>query len=288
MSTLREDPTERANADAAPDTKAEGEARTPIRVSAIDVASSFDLREARSILERDGGRMLEANPLLVQFDLRHMIAVFDYGAVVFFNYDRGECGMLLDRLKPAAVRENKSKSEDEYVLHTGPRLRKPEGTDELYVREFNRDIALVVGIVLSRSVSLEYYEKLVASALAQMEQTVNALASEGWLPRRVRESTKQVGFTLAVDLELAYNVAVLEDPDVIWNGGSRIGELYTALKREFDLEDRIKIIQQKISIIARSSTFILSRLEAQRASLLEWIIILLILSEIVLALVGRV
>jgi uncharacterized Rmd1/YagE family protein len=59
------------------------------------------------------------------------------------------------------------------------------------------------------------------------------------------------------------------------------------LKREFDLEARMKILQQKISIISRFSTFVLSRLEAQRASYLEWIIIILIVGEILLSLIGR-
>ncbi len=92
---------------------------------------------------------------------------------------------------------------------------------------------------------------------------------------------------LAVEHALAYNVLVLEDPDVVWDGGKDAEELYLALRREFDLEDRVKIIREKVSIIARSSTFIISRLEAQRSQLLEWGIILLIVGEIVLVLLGK-
>jgi len=58
----------------------------------------------------------------------------------------------------------------------------------------------------------------------------------------------------------------------------RMEQLYNDLKREFNLEERINVIRQKVSIIARFSTFVLSRLEAQRAGYLEWIIILLIFS----------
>jgi len=74
----------------------------------------------------------------------------------------------------------------------------------------------------------------------------------------------------------------------VWDGGKRIEELYTNLKRQFDLDDRIKIIQQKVSIISRSTTFIISRLEARRSQFLEWIIILLILLEIVLFAMGKI
>jgi hypothetical protein len=69
--------------------------------------------------------------------------------------------------------------------------------------------------------------------------------------------------------------------------GKRIEQLYKDLKREFDLDDRVRIIQQKVSIISRWSQFVISRLEGHRANLLEWIIIVLILSEIVLILFGK-
>jgi uncharacterized Rmd1/YagE family protein len=222
----------------------------------------------------------------VQLDQRRLACVLDYGTVVFFNHSPGQCQQRMESLRPAAQRPNKLVSEDSYVLYLAPRQKKPEGTDELYVREFNRDIALLVSIVLSRSVSLEYYERLVADALAQFEKSISDMATRGWMPRRFRELTKQVGFALSVEHELAYELAVFDDPDVVWDGGKRIEQLYAEMKREFDLDNRIRIIQQKISLISRSSTFVLSRLEAHRASMLEWMIIILILSEILLVLLG--
>ena len=84
-----------------------------------------------------------------------------------------------------------------------------------------------------------------------------------------------------------YNLSIFDDPDIVWDGGKRIEDLYKSLKREFDLEDRIEIVQQKISIISRSSTFVIARLEGQRSRILEWIIILLILLEILLVIFGK-
>jgi uncharacterized Rmd1/YagE family protein len=103
----------------------------------------------------------------------------------------------------------------------------------------------------------------------------------------LRGSARQVGFALSVALDLAYSVANLDDPDVVWDGGTRIAGPHGALKREFDLEDRIRVIREKASIISRASTLLLSCIEAQRASMREWIISLLILSAILLALFGK-
>ncbi len=260
-----------------------------IFVAAYDYASAYDLKTAHSILEKDlSGKVLVQDPLLVEFKPDKMTAVFDYGSIVFFNFDHSECKQLMETLRPCAQRVNKVISDDEFLLYLTPRQKKPEGTDELYVKEFNRDIALVVSAVLSRSVSVEYYETLVGNALAQVEETIDALATKGWMPRRPRDLTKKVGFALSIEHELAYSVSVFDDPDIVWDGGVKISQLYSSLKREFDLEARIKVIQQKVSIISRSSTFILSRLEAARSSMLELIIVLLILSEILLALIGKI
>ena len=259
-----------------------------IFAKAFDVASAFDLPAVRKVFEEElHGKVLQNNPLLVQFSPQKMVAIFDYGSIVFFDVESAERREFIEKLKRFAHRENAIYSEDDFILNIAPRTKKPEGTDELFVRELNRDIALVVGTVLSRSVSVEFYEKLVEDALAQLEVPIASLQNTGKIPHRQRELTKKVGFALAVEQELAYTLSVFDDPAIVWDGGKPIEELYRNLKREFDLEDRIKVIQQKVSIISRSSTFVISRIEGQRSQILEWIIILLILLEILLVIFGK-
>ncbi len=262
--------------------------REKIFVRALDVASAYDLHAARKVLEDDlKGTVLEHTPLLVQLAPRKMVAVFDYGSIVFFNVESREQTSLVQSLMPFTQRPNKTVSEDDFTLFLGTQSKDPEGTDELTIRELTRDIALLVGAVLSRSVSVEYYEKLVEDALAQLEGPIASLQSTGTIPFRQRELTKKVGFALAVEHELAYTLSAFDDPAIVWDGGKRIEELYRGLKRQFDLEDRIRIIEQKVSLISRSSMFIIARLEGQRATTLEWIIILLILVEILIVIFER-
>jgi len=267
-------------------TKSEAE---KIFVKAYDVASLFHLHNLRKEFGQDGSvKVREGNPLLIQSSVRRTIVIFDYGSVVFFDYPEPERRQLIERIKGFAERVNAVVNEDEFTLTLAHVTKAPEGTDELVVKEFNRDIALVISTVLSRSVSVEYYETLVGDALAQLEAPIASLQSTGKIPHRARELTKRVGFALAVEQELAHTLSAFDDPEIVWDGGKRIEELYTNLKRQFDLDDRIKIIQQKVSIISRSTTFIISRLEARRSQFLEWIIILLILLEIVLFAMGKI
>jgi len=259
-----------------------------INVKAFDVASSYDLKAARDILANNfSGNIVNLNPLLSQMGFHKMIAVFDYGSIVFFNHTLAEITETLDTLRSCAQRPNRRFSEDDFVLNITTKLKMPEGTEELYIKEFNRDIALVVSVILSRSVSLEYYESLISDTFARLEESISTLATQGRIQKNEKTLTKEVGLAISVEQELAYNLSAFDEPEIVWNGGKKIDELYKKLKREFDLEDRIRAIQQKVSIISRSSTFVISRLEAQRAQILEWIIILLIVFEIVLALLGK-
>ncbi|MFA6470146.1 MAG: RMD1 family protein [Bacteroidota bacterium] len=259
-----------------------------ISVKAFDVASSYDLKAARDILVNNfAGKILNPNPLLAQIGFHKMITVFDFGSIVFFNHTSAEITEAMDTLRTCAQRPNRRISEDDFVLNISSKLSMPEGTEELFIKEFTRDIALVVSIILSRSVSLEYYESLLSDTFGQLEESVSTLAREGRIQKNEKTLTKEVGLAISVEQELAYNLAAFDEPEVVWMNGKKIDELYKKLKREFDLDDRIRAIQQKVSIISRSSTFVISRLEAQRAQFLEWIIIVLILSEIVLVLLGK-
>jgi uncharacterized Rmd1/YagE family protein len=255
---------------------------------AFDSAASYDLRAAREpLVKRLNAKTLATNPLTLQCGPRKILVFFDYGSAVFFNFESQECDAILSFAAPFSQRPNKRVSTDSFTLYLTPRVRRPDGTEELTVREFNRDTAMLVAVVLSRSVALEYYEGLVAGTLAKMEQTIGALAGQGRIPRGETPLAKQVGLALLIEHELAYDLSVFDDPDIVWDGGKRMEQLYRDLKREFDLDDRIKVIQHKVSLISRWSTFVISRLEGHRARLLEWIIIILILSEILLVLFGK-
>lgn len=259
-----------------------------ISVKAFDVASSYDLRSARDVLVNNfAGKVLSVNPLLVHITGRKMVAVFDYGSIVFFNHTQPEITETMDTMRGCLQRPNRRVSEDEFVLNIASRQQMPEGTEELFIKDFSKDIAMVVSIVLSRSVSLEYYESLISDTFGLLEESVATLAREGRIQKDEKTLTKEVGLAISVEQELAYNLSAFDEPEIVWSGGKRIDELYKRLKREFDLDDRIRAIQQKVSIISRSSTFVISRLEAQRSRILEWIIIILIVFEVALALAEK-
>ncbi len=251
-----------------------------IPILAYDVATSFNLK-ALQVAAAEWGGIVARDPVIVQFPEERYMVVFDYGSIVFFNFTEETAHHWIGKLSAYASRMGRQEYADNFTLHVG----KQDGelsTEEFSVPEFTLDIIKLVAIVLSRSVSLEYFEFLVDRSLEQLEDSIEQLAKKGRLVGSRNALTKQVGVGLNIQHELAYNLGLLDDPDILWEGGHRIEKLYTQLSQIFDIRERVQILQRKIDIIAKSSEFIIMRLQERTLTWQEYAIIALFVIDIVL------
>lgn len=252
-----------------------------IQVYAFDIATSFDLVAMRPQAET-WGKLIEHNPLIVEFEPSKFMVVFEYGSVVTFNFSRSEVRGWLDRLRPHAIRTNRREFTDNFTLYIGNQKQGTMTTEELSVRQFFLDTVKLVAIVLSRSVSLEYYEELIDQSLAKLETSVDSLSRSGRLVLKRRELLKQVGVALAIHHELAYNLQLLDDPDMVWDRGEEMHKLYQNLSTQFSIGKRAQVIERKLEIIARSNEFIIERLQDRTANIMEIGVITLFIIDLVL------
>jgi uncharacterized Rmd1/YagE family protein len=251
-----------------------------IPILAYDVATSFNLKTLQ-VTAAEWGSIVSRDPVIVQFpDDRYMV-VFDYGSLVFFNFTEETARHWINKLSDFATRWGREEFTDNFTLHVGKAEGEPS-TEEFTVPEFTLDIVKLVAIVLSRSVSLEYFEFLVDRSLGQLEDTIEQLAFTGKITGSRTALTKQVGVGLNIQHELAYNLGLLDDPDILWEGGQRIGKLYTHLAQTFDIRERALALQRKIDIIAKSSEFIILRLQERTLTWQEYAIIALFVIDIIL------
>lgn len=251
-----------------------------IPVFALDIATSFNLQTLRAAAA-GWGEVNGRDPVIVGLGDSRFMVVFDYGSVVFFNLSEETARHWIARLAPYASRMGRQEYSDSFTLHVG----RPEGalsTEESTVPEFTLDVVKLVAVVLSRSVSLEYFEFLVDRSLEQLEDTVFQLARTGRLVGRRRALTQQVGVALNIQHELAYNLGLLDDPDIVWEGGTRIEKMYDHLSQTFDIPGRVLALQRKIDIIAKSSEFIIQRIQDKTLRWQEYAIIALFVIDVAL------
>lgn len=249
-----------------------------IPILAYDVATSFNLGSLRTAAA-DWGSVVSKDPVVIALPEEQYVAIFDYGSIVFFNCDAAATQKWIERLSPFVTRMSRQQYADSFTIHVG----KAEGefsTEELYVPEFSLDVVKLVAIVLSRSVSLEYFEFLVDRSLGQLEDSIEQLAHTGRLVGSRRNLTRQVGFALNIQHELAYSLGLLDDPDVVWGGGKRMYDIYVHLSQVFDIRERAQILQRKIDIITKSSEFIIQRIQERTLTWQEYAIIALFVLDL--------
>lgn len=252
-----------------------------IEVKAYDIARSINLTELKTI---QLGSIICEDPLIFQEKDKYL-AVFDFGVAVFFGCDKPEIAQRVQEIKKYTVGYKAEYSKDDFILNVGLKEGMLPTKEELTIENLNLDNIKLVGIVLARSVSLEYYENLIDKSLEKLTDIVQSLASKGKTGEAESRLSKEVGVSLVIEHELAYNLEILEEPEVLWEGGKKIENLYRALAKTFELESRVQILEKKIDIVSKTNRFLIDQLQARRASLLELVIILLIVFEIVFIIV---
>ncbi|MFA6428015.1 MAG: RMD1 family protein [Candidatus Buchananbacteria bacterium] len=250
-----------------------------IKVKAYDIARSADLGALRAI---KFGKLVNDSPVIFQTKEKFLV-IFDYGVAVFFNYERAEIVRAINVIRQHVVGYKSSYAKDDFVIVVGkPSL--PSSQEALGVKDLTLDEIKLVSIVLSRSVALEYYENLIDDLLEKLAPIVERLSKKGNTRRTTRSLRKQIGLALAVQHELAYNLEILDDPDVVWSSGQKVDELFHELAGAFDLAQRVQILEKKLKIISDANNFLIDQVQIRQAHTLEWIVILLIAFEIVWAL----
>jgi uncharacterized Rmd1/YagE family protein len=130
-------------------------------------------------------------------------------------------------------------------------------------------------------VALDHFEAAVSRAMARFQPVVGALSHEGKLLLPHREVLRIVGFAMEVRAAVLDNLTLFDDPPETWESES-LAHLDSALYDQFDLEERLGAIKEKLAYLQDTGATFLGLLDTRKNHRLEWIIILLILVEILL------
>ena len=117
--------------------------------------------------------------------------------------------------------------------------------------------------------------------MARFQPVVNALSHRGKLLLPHREVLRIVGFAMEVRAAVLDNLTLFDDPPETWESES-LAHLDSALYDQFDLEERLGAIKEKLAYLHDTGATFLGLLDTRKNHRLEWIIILLILVEILL------
>jgi uncharacterized Rmd1/YagE family protein len=140
----------------------------------------------------------------------------------------------------------------------------------------------IIANVMSKSVVLALHESQIAVAFDQLEPLAVGIKRRGRSGREARQLIQQIGDILLTQHRMVGRVAVEDKPDVLWDR-PELERLYARLADEYELAERSRAIDRKLTLVSETVRTLLELVQDQRSVRLEWYIIGLISIEILLS-----
>jgi len=227
------------------------------------------------------GEILSNTPLAVRIGASGLAVVFRYGVAVFLGLTLDQEAEFLERLQPRTFGKISPREEEWAKVQVAHEAEEPIPVGgPILVREMSLERLLVVSDALAKSVVLGRDEREVANVFDTIEPFARELAKSGQTSKSRTDLLKLLGNSLLVQHRVSGRVAVDEKPDVLWDRPD-LERLYSRLEDEYELSERVEILNHKLEVISETATTLADIIESKRMLRLELIVIFLIAFEIV-------
>lgn len=227
------------------------------------------------------GEILLSTPLAVRVGTSGLAVVFRYGVAVFLGLTADQEAQFVEQLLPRSFGRISTREEEWAKVQVAKEAEGPIPVGgPIPVREMSLERLLVVSDALAKSVVLGRHEREVASVFDTIEPFARDLATTGQTSKSRTDLLKLLGNSLLVQHRVSGRVAVDEKPDVLWDRPD-LERLYSWLEDEYELSERVEILNRKLEVISDTATTLADIIDAKRSLRLELIVIFLIAFEIV-------
>ena len=226
------------------------------------------------------GEIRSTTPLAVRVGTSGLAVVFRYGVVVFLGLTADQEAEFLERLNTRTFGKISPREEEWAKVQVAREAEEPIPVGgPILVRDMSLARLLVVSDALAKSVVLGHDEREVANVFDTIEPFARELAASGQTSKSRTDLLKLLGNSLLVQHRVSGRVAVDEKPDVLWDRPD-LERLYSRLEDEYELSERVDILNRKLEVISDTATTLADIIDAKRSLRLELIVIFLIAFEI--------
>jgi uncharacterized Rmd1/YagE family protein len=225
---------------------------------------------------------ISLTPLAFHVSPSGRVVLYRYGVAVMVGLSPLEEDDIISKLRNRIV---------------GPRLLKEDETAQLVLggddgiapggaiglKDLSDARFLVFADALAKSVALGRDEREVTRVFDKIEPLAQSLALHGRPMRGRRDMLRLIGQALGVQHRVSGRVAVEEKPDSLWDRPD-LERLYARLEDEYELKERAQTLQRKLDVIVETARALADLIDADRSSLMEAAIVILIVLELAVSL----
>ncbi|KAL0931996.1 sporulation protein rmd1 [Colletotrichum truncatum] len=218
------------------------------------------------------------------------VFLFDYGVVVIW-------GMTLAQeqrfLKEIAKFETEKLAPDDV---------ETEHFNFYYTREYQARIyndfitlrdkrnymtKLAISHALAQSVKTSLFEELIASTVDTCKDIPTQIALTGKIALSRTQINMQIGELFILRINIHLNGSVLDTPELFWVE-PQLEPVYQAVRSYLEMDQRVRLLTERLDVIADLLAVLKDQLSHGHGEKLEWIVIVLIAAEIVVAAINIV
>jgi len=210
------------------------------------------------------------------------VAVFRYGAAVFFDVDDHDRQAFLTKVRDLVHEPFETPEHESVDIRFDSTSHEGAANDRLLLASASVERLQLVAGVLAKSVALAQYEEAMASRFARVEPLALELR-QGRTPARSRALLRHIADALLIQHKMVGRAEITEKPELSWDN-VELDRLYVKLAEEYELQDRHHALEAKLGVISDTAKTLLELVQARRSLRVEWYIVLLIVFEIGLTL----
>lgn len=254
-----------------------------IRIEAIQIAESFNIKKFRADFRKEAHSGSTSEVFYAREEINRYLYVFDYGVVVFANYDTVAKSEFISFIKSYATTLVDLNLSEEYRIETDDKIQKSLVKNAyVTVPQIDSSLMRIVMLNIAQSVALEHYEVLTDALITSSKHYILELEKSGKLSISKTNLLKYIGKVLNVKNSIVDNLYILDDPNLVWDN-EELNLLNRQLKTNFDINPRFKDLDYRLRIVENNLTLFTDVLNVRESSRLEWVVIILITLEIVIA-----
>jgi uncharacterized Rmd1/YagE family protein len=220
------------------------------------------------------------DPLVVEYGKSQYAAFLRYGVVVLWNFTDGEVHKFVSEVDSFLINKFQHVLRENLVVEITDASDKFE-SNQIFLKELTPAKVAVVSLVLGRSIALEHHENQVNKVFTDFDPFILDLEKHGRSNIPAKLLLKRAAYAMRVRHATLNQFSLLDAPDVTWDS-QELFELYSKASIEYDIENRYKLLEKRLTGIFRDVDFILQILEGRKSRLLELTIVFLILIEILI------
>ncbi|KAM0716748.1 hypothetical protein Q7P37_008193 [Cladosporium fusiforme] len=227
-------------------------------------------------------------PMTADFDTTvHIpeIFLFEYGVVVIWGMTVKEEQRFLKEI--AKFEQEKLGKDDvqteEFNFYYTREYQARIYNDFISLREKrNYMTKLAISHALAQSTKTSLYEDLVDATITTTQSIPSTIARTGRINLTRREINMQIGELFILRINIHLQGSVLDAPELMW-AEPQLEPVYQAVRSYLEMDQRVGLLTERLDVIADLLQVLKDQLTHTHGEYLEWIVIVLIAAEIVVA-----